>query len=244
MASSSALRSSDFQFESRGGETTRLETFIDAAFAFALTLLVISFDAVPTNFTDLTNALKAVPAFLFGFALLIMFWFGHRNWSIRYGLDTTAAALLSLTLIFVLLVYVYPLRAMATAATSAMTNGWLPNEFTISTSSEARGLFVIYGIGYAVANACLVGLNLHAYKLREHIGLTAQEAYFTRVEIISWVIVGSLGLVSAILAVMLPLQMLSMAGWIYASLAIIMPIFGRTVEKRFDRRFGASTGGQ
>ena len=31
----------------RGLEVTRLDTFIDAAFAFVLTLLVISFDEIP-----------------------------------------------------------------------------------------------------------------------------------------------------------------------------------------------------
>ena len=31
----------------RGEQVTRLETFVDAAFAFAMTLLVVSFDAMP-----------------------------------------------------------------------------------------------------------------------------------------------------------------------------------------------------
>ena len=57
-------------FYHRGRDTTRLEAFVDAAFAFALTLLVISFDAVPQSFEALTTALKAVPAFLMASAYL------------------------------------------------------------------------------------------------------------------------------------------------------------------------------
>lgn len=34
----------DYGFAERGSETTRIETFVDAAFAFALTLLVVSFE--------------------------------------------------------------------------------------------------------------------------------------------------------------------------------------------------------
>jgi len=109
-------------FYHRGRDMTRLEAFIDAAFAFALTLLVISFDAVPQSFDELVAALRSVPAFLFAFSILAMFWIAHRNWSIRYGLDTTFAILVSLALIFVLLVYVCPLRAMATATISGVTN--------------------------------------------------------------------------------------------------------------------------
>ena len=37
------------RFRLRGLEVTRLDTFVDAAFAFVLTLLVISFDAIPSN---------------------------------------------------------------------------------------------------------------------------------------------------------------------------------------------------
>jgi uncharacterized membrane protein len=33
----------------RGEQVTRLETFVDAAFAFAMTLLVVSFDAMPRH---------------------------------------------------------------------------------------------------------------------------------------------------------------------------------------------------
>ena len=50
-------------FRDRGGETTRIEAFVDAAFAFALTLLVISFDEIPESYEQLVDALKGVPAF-------------------------------------------------------------------------------------------------------------------------------------------------------------------------------------
>lgn len=39
-------------FGLRGEAVTRLETFVDAAFAFAVTLLVVSFDAIPDPLRD------------------------------------------------------------------------------------------------------------------------------------------------------------------------------------------------
>ena len=228
-------------FYHRGKDTTRLEAFVDAAFAFALTLLVISFDAVPQNFDELVAALRAVPAFLFAFCILAMFWLAHRNWSIRFGLDTTFATLVSLALIFVLLVYVYPLRAMATAAMSALTNGWLPSEFYIDDVSKVRGLFAIYGIGFFVSNLCLVLLNWHALRCADALALTPEERLLTRQEVLAWSIVGASGLVSLILAMTLPDRLVGLSGWIYMGLAVVMPTFGSISTRQFSARFpGAS----
>ena len=224
-------------FYHRGKDTTRLEAFVDAAFAFALTLLVISFDAVPQSYDELMIALRASPAFLFAFCILAMFWIAHRNWSIRFGLDTTFATLVSLALIFVLLVYVYPLRAMATAAMSALTNGWLPSEFYIDDVSKARGLFAIYGVGFFVSNLCVVSLNWHALRRAHDLALTPEERLLTRYEVLAWSIVGSSGLVSLILAVTVPDRLVGLAGWSYMGLAVVMPTFGFVTSRQFSARF-------
>jgi uncharacterized membrane protein len=97
-------------FRLRGLEMTRLETFVDAAFAFATTMLVISQGGVPNTVEQLTMALKDVPAFLASFASIASFWHAHRQWSRRFGLEDGWTVLISLALVFVMLVYVYPLK--------------------------------------------------------------------------------------------------------------------------------------
>ena len=49
-------------FRVRGREVTRLESFSDAVFGFALTLLVVSLE-VPKSFSDLMATMRGVPAF-------------------------------------------------------------------------------------------------------------------------------------------------------------------------------------
>lgn len=50
-------------FRLRGTEISRTEVFVDTAFAFAVTLLVISFDAIPRNWDEVVLAIKAIPTF-------------------------------------------------------------------------------------------------------------------------------------------------------------------------------------
>ena len=89
-------------FRQRGMEMTRLETFTDAAFAFAVTLLVVGGgDSIPMNFDEMVNALKQVPAFAASFANIMWFWHAHHVWSRRFGLEDTKSIVLSLVLVFV-----------------------------------------------------------------------------------------------------------------------------------------------
>jgi len=73
-------------FRLRGMQMTRLETFIDAAFAFAITMLVIAAQQIPDDIETLLAAFKNVPAFVASVIVLGIFWRGHWLWSRRYGL--------------------------------------------------------------------------------------------------------------------------------------------------------------
>ena len=74
-------------FRLRGIAMTRLETFIDAAFAFAITMLVIATQQIPDDVKTLLAAFKNVPAFVASIIVLGIFWRGHWLWSRRYGLE-------------------------------------------------------------------------------------------------------------------------------------------------------------
>ena len=95
-------------FHMRGLETTRLDTLIDAAFAFVLSFLVISDGVMPTSMAELFDSLKTIPALAMSFLVLMMFWLEHRRWSRRYGIESKWSVFLSVSLVFVLLVYILP----------------------------------------------------------------------------------------------------------------------------------------
>src|SRR5690606_14455217 len=136
-------------FRQRGAQVTRLETFVDAAFAFSLTLLVIFTNDLPQTAAELREAMKRVPTFIACFAVLMMFWAAHNRWSRRTGLEDAKAMLLSLSVVLVVMVYVYPLRMVVSSFLSLVTGGWLPNELGFAEGALMRDLqtaFLVYAV--------------------------------------------------------------------------------------------------
>lgn len=213
----------------------RLDTFVDAAFAFALTLLVISFDEVPASYDELLLALRRIPAFAASFAIIVMLWVAHRNWSRRYALRDTPSLLISLLLVFVVMIYVYPLRAMMSGAMHAMTGGWAPSEFAVRSAAEARGLFTVYGAGFAAAVFCIVGLHATALRAADRLRLTPYEAAIGRAEVAVWSLVGGIGLLSIVLAQTLPDRWVPLAAWSYTLLAFLAPALAVFMTRRAER---------
>src|SRR3954463_15233974 len=99
-------------FRLRGIQMTRLETFIDAAFAFAITMLVIAGNQIPDNVGALLAAFRNVPAFITSVLVLGIFWRGHWLWSRRYGLEDGASIFISWSMLITILIYIYPLKAI------------------------------------------------------------------------------------------------------------------------------------
>ncbi len=226
-------------FRLRGLDMTRIETFTDAAFAFALTLLVISLDP-PTTMQSLTDALVQVPGFVLGASLLMVFWNGHHRWSRRYGLDDTATILLSCLLVFTVLVFIYPLRYMASAFTGfiAIMTGWPigPDIRTLGITGlhDVNRMFAIYGLGFMSMAIAIMLLNLHAWRQREALELNQHERIETLVELGTWGILFLAGLLSSLIAAAFP-NAIPTAGWVYAPLGLLIPLYRRVIEKRRKR---------
>jgi uncharacterized membrane protein len=219
-------------FRQRGTEMTRIETFTDAAFAFALTLLVISVESVPGTYRELLDALTGLPAFALSFALIMMFWYGHWVWSRRYGLEDVPTILLSAALVFAVLVYVYPLKYLFALMTHWLSGGRLAPDAGIEGPDQLHSVFAIYGVGFIVMALLIAALNTHAWRKRETLGLDAAERYLTLATTWAWVIQAGVGLVSVLLALLAPSTWASAPGFAYLLLPLVMPLYGRHTGRR------------
>src|SRR4051812_7991550 len=100
-------------FHYRGHEVKRIETFSDAVFAFAVTLLIVSLE-VPKTFEELMITMRGFFAFAISFTLLVLIWYEQHTFFRRYGLEDVRTVVLNSVLMFVVLFYVYPLKFLFT----------------------------------------------------------------------------------------------------------------------------------
>ena len=217
-----------------GIEAGRLDMFVDGAFAFTLTLLVIGRDAIPNTAAELVKMLGGIPAFAACFAMIAFFWHGHVNWRKHCLRADKRGLLLSLLLVFFALIFVYPLHMMFSGLFNAFSLGWLPSEFVLDQPAKMRVLYVCYGLVFTCMAGTLALLFGHAarWEQREDMSpLLAQREQLT------WVVPMVLGLLSALLALSMPLTIApwwwSLPGWLYALMFLIGP-----VTKRFERKHG------
>lgn len=219
----------------RSSGASRLETFVDAAFAFAVTMLIISVENIPTTFDDLLYALREVPAFAASFALVAMFWHAHYRWSRRYGLEDGWSTILSLSLVFAVLVYLYPLRIVAASAFNAWTGGWLPAATEMRTMADYRWLFGVYGFAFATMSLIVLLLFVRALSTETEPPLDAVEREFTRLEVKIWSTLAGSGLLSALFAVTLQGGWIALSPYVYVLLPIVIPLMVTRAHKRAAR---------
>ncbi len=235
----------DPDFRWRGGEVSRVEGFSDAVFGFSLTLLVVSLE-VPRTFDDLAEAMRQLVAFGICFVLFLGLWERHYRFFRRFGLEDGATLILNGALLFVVLCYVYPLKFLFTLFIDGIVFG---NQTVTIEPQQIVWLFVIYGAGVAAVFGCYALLYLHAYRLRDALELDDLERAVTRAEITRNLILAGMGLVSALIALLVPLHLVGLAGYSYGLVGVIETWHGRRIgrlRKRHPRpateRSGAPRG--
>jgi Endosomal/lysosomal potassium channel TMEM175 len=108
------------EFRVRSREVSRIEAFSDVVFGFALTLLVVSLE-VPHTFTQLVSDMRGFLPFAICFAIFAHVWWLHHIFFRRYGLDDGVTAALNFVLLFVMLLYVYPMKFVFTGMFNGIT---------------------------------------------------------------------------------------------------------------------------
>lgn len=195
----------------------RLDNFVDAAFAFALTLLVIAGAEPSFDYSDLIEGIKRVPAFGAGFALIGLFWFAHVSWRRAGGRNDNLSVVLSLALVFAVLIYVYPLRLMVFAFV-----GFLAGQDPMA-GSPPGGLFTIYGLGFAAMAGLVWGLYAHSRRLGQ-LSLKYDDAPAV------WATLALTGVASALLAQFHATMLF--APWTYCLLPVTIPLILYSRQRR------------
>lgn len=198
-----------------GEQMNRIETFVAAAFAFAVSMLVISVDSIPSNFEELQSAAKNIPAFAASFAILAWIWHEHASWCRKYGLEDTRTIVLSCLLVFLVLVYIYPLRLMMQGLMGFLSQGWFPFDMDFEATWQVRFLFGFYAVGFLLLSLTFAGLFHHAAQKAAEIGLSDEETRVAKTEAIIWLSGASVCVLALLLCILVPSNWIGYTGFTY-----------------------------
>jgi hypothetical protein len=219
---------------------SRLEEFSDAVFGFALTLLVIT-ATVPRSYDELIRLLQGIPAFACCFALLVWIWHEHDSFFERYPLQDGPTIVLNSALLFVVLLYIYPLKFMFDSFMFEVFRLQSSVDLARMNLGQLASASVIYGFGFFLLSVLFALLYLHAHRRRDRLGLGPMEVFDTRLLAGHHFVSAAVGLFAMLFALVAPTTLAFLSP---SSFALMGPghwAYGLWAERR-RRAFAATLG--
>jgi uncharacterized membrane protein len=224
-------------FNWRGKEITRIEGLSDCVFGFAVTLLIISLE-VPKTYGELYVILRGLPSFAVCFVLLMLVWHDQYIYFRRYGIEDSRTVVLTLTLLFIVLYYIFPLKFLWTVLMSPLTDlifgatGDAAKAF--SNIYDVAHLMMLYHIGIMAVYVVFTLMYSHAYKKREEIELNPVEVHDTRASIIDSLFFVGLGVLGILVILILGPEFSGISGMMYP--VFIAPFFAIMGKRNGKKR--------
>ncbi len=216
----------------RSHEPSRIETFSDAVFAFALTLIIVSLE-VPKSFDQLVETMKGTLSFAVCFALLFNIWNSQNIFFRRYGLKDKYTIALNAILLFIVLIYTYPLKFLFVSIFSHgkyMLNG---HEMQMINLGQMPLLMVVYGIGFTAIYALFYLMYRRAQTMADDLKLTPEELFESKTFANINLFCIGIGILSITVALLLPVNLAGGSGFVYFLIPVAYSTwFGYRGKKR------------
>jgi hypothetical protein len=136
---------------------------------------------------------------------------------------------LNALLLFVVLLYVYPLKFLFTHLVVNVSDRSAEPPIR---EGQLRLLMMIYSTGYAAVWGIFVLMYRHAYARRVHLAMTKEQIFETRVQTGAMTVHVAFGAASVAAAAAVPERLVSLAGLIYFLVGPAQWLYWWRVEKR------------
>lgn len=227
-------------FRPRGEGPSRLDALTDGVFALAVTLLVVTSE-IPTDFDEFMSAMLGFPAFAACFAILIWFWFTHHVYSRRMGLIDAPTTAITAVLLFIVLFFVYVMKYLYAWLLSHVIGVGAQDLVGPLTMGAARLLMALFSVGFLAVCLVFVALYARAWRIRERLGLDEIERMVVKDEVVNWVALGGIPVVSlGLLATNVP-GLIAAGGWCYGFIGVVKFVTGLRHGKRLERAIAGAT---
>jgi hypothetical protein len=156
---------------------TRIETFVGAA--LSLTLLVTSIDGIPINTVELLELSKDIPVFLASTIVIVAIWVSHGGWCRIFDLHGNRTVCLSLALVMLVLIFIYPIKLVFMAIFNYSTFGYLSPNFGASGGwPEVSNMFIYLAIGIMCLSLLVISLYQNTLRYKDELHLVDYEVFF------------------------------------------------------------------
>lgn len=213
----------------RRHEISRLEAFSDAVFAFALALLVVSAES-PSSYAQLVDRMVGGVSFACCFTLLVWIWYEHNAFFRRYGLQDGPTIVLNGILLFVVLLYVYPLKFMF----DSLFARFLPRLQPPETMQlwELANAATIYSAGFIAIFVLFALFYRRALSRRDELGLSELDVFDARSNIAHHLISAGVGVLSLTIAAIGPLEFAPIAPTAFCLMGPAHFVYGNRAGKK------------
>ncbi|MEM1044363.1 MAG: TMEM175 family protein [Bacteroidota bacterium] len=225
-------REAEDDFRWRGEGVSRLENLSDIVFAFAVSFLVAG-SAPPSTFGELAEVMVDFVAVGLCFALLLFVWYTHYLFFRRYGLEDGRTVVLNGVLLFLILLYVYPLRFLigfqADLLFGRLSGAAIAD---VLTYEQAPWLGLIYSGGYGAVFGLFALLYRHALAKADELDLSEHERWMTELRVVLGLVHVGVALTVIVVGFMLPVRLSPLAGSLYVALGPLLWVARRRYQRR------------
>lgn len=191
----------------------RLEAFSDAVFAFAATLIVVSFE-IPDDYNGLMELMSGFVSFGLSFLALILIWKVHYNYFRRIQQIDNTIISMNMLLLFVVLFYVYPMKFLANSMTG---------KARLTSFDQLASVFIIYGIGFVLIFSFIAMMYWYAARKETVLNTKMELNYYSK----HFSIFIAIGFVSILLAYLQIGIHFASPGFVYAMLGPLCYWYGK-----------------